>query len=99
MTIQLTHRNILKADTNDDQITLAIEEIRRFRREIRRQEFEQAMKSLDLDPKQAHAISLLSYRLVRRLTETQVQELEQSDNQELGAVAMSLYTSNSDRSE
>jgi hypothetical protein len=57
------------------------------------------MESMDLNPRQVFAISLLSYRLVRRLTETQIQELEHSDDQHLGKTALSLYGFNRDRNE
>lgn len=57
------------------------------------------MESMDLNSRQVFAISLLSYRLVRRLTETQIQELEHSDDQELGKAVLSLYGFNRDRNE
>lgn len=99
MTTKSPPRKTQTTDTDDNQITLAIQEIRRFRRQIRRQEFERAVESMDLNSRQAFAISLLSYRLVRRLTETQIQELEHSDDQELGKAALSLYDFNRDRNE
>lgn len=78
---------------DEELISVAVEEIRRYRSQVREQELEKAFTKLNLDTQEALVLSLLSERLVRRITSGPIRTLEQTDDKEVAKVALSLFDS------
>lgn len=85
--------------SEDDPTAAALEAIRRRRSHVRRDALERAVRSLELDTRQALVLSALSHRLTQRLTAAPVQTLEQTDDPGVGEVALWLFEMDGDRSE